>query len=134
MTTAKPTAKDGIAWITGASSGIGRAVALELVRRGWRVAATARREEDLRALAQEAAPGRVLVYPGDVTDRLAMAGLVERIENDTGPIALGFLCVGTYFPETSEHLVGDAFRKTFTVNLDGTFNALEPLIPRMKRR
>ena len=42
---------DGIAWVTGASSGIGRAVCLELARRGWRVAATARRGDELERLA-----------------------------------------------------------------------------------
>jgi|HubBroStandDraft_6_1064221.scaffolds.fasta_scaffold1351957_1 NAD(P)-dependent dehydrogenase (short-subunit alcohol dehydrogenase family) len=41
---------DGIAWVTGASSGIGRAVALELARRGFAVAATARRGAELDAL------------------------------------------------------------------------------------
>jgi len=44
---------DGIAWVTGASSGIGRAVALELARRGYKVAATARRGAELEALAAE---------------------------------------------------------------------------------
>ena len=44
----------GIVWITGASSGIGRASALEFARRGYRVAATARRGEELDRLAEEA--------------------------------------------------------------------------------
>ena len=51
MHRAKPS--DGIAWVTGASSGIGRAAALELARRGWRVALTARRVAELDALAAE---------------------------------------------------------------------------------
>ncbi len=46
--------QDGVAWITGASSGIGRGVALEMARRGWTVAAIARREAELEALAIEA--------------------------------------------------------------------------------
>ena len=41
--------RDGIAWVTGASSGIGRGVALELARRGYVVAASARRAEELQA-------------------------------------------------------------------------------------
>ena len=51
--------EDGIVWITGASSGVGRAVTLEMVRRGFRVAVSARRSEELEALAREAPDGRM---------------------------------------------------------------------------
>jgi short-subunit dehydrogenase len=61
--------------VTGASSGVGRALALELVRRGGRVVATARRRERLEELAAEAAeiagpgsPPPVVAEPGDITD------------------------------------------------------------------
>lgn len=54
------------ALVTGASSGLGRAVALELARRGCRVLATARRGDRLDALAREA--GGIAVIAGDVTD------------------------------------------------------------------
>ena len=58
---------DGIAWVTGASSGIGRAVALELAQRGFEVAATARRAAELEAMAAES--HNVFSFPGDTTDR-----------------------------------------------------------------
>ena len=72
---AKPS--DGVAWITGASSGIGRATSLELAKRGYTVAVTARRLPELEALAQEASgPGRIVAFPGDVTDGPGIAALI----------------------------------------------------------
>ena len=130
----RATPRDGIAWITGASSGIGRAVALELVRRGWRVAVTARNVEQLNSLADEAKSlgGEAFVHPGDVTDRTGMAALVAGVERDNGPIALALLNAGGFFPDTKGEFVGENFRGTMALNVDGTLNCLEPLLPAMQ--
>ena len=66
------TPKDGIAWVTGASSGIGLALTKRLVLQGWRVAVTARRAEALEALAADH-PGQIGVFAADVSDTGAMA-------------------------------------------------------------
>ncbi len=128
--------KDGVAWITGASAGIGRAVALELVCRGWRVVATARSEDRLGSLAAEAAAlgGNVMVRPGDVTDRPGMAALVAKIESEDGPIALAMLNAGGFFPDSKGEFIGKNFRKTLELNCDGTINCLEFLLPAMLGR
>jgi len=133
MQTTRVSPVDGLAWITGASSGIGRAVALELARRGWRVAATARRAGELDNLAAEAAALglTILPCPGDVTDRAGLAKVVADVEANGGPIVLAMLNVGTFFPDDTGEWAGDAFRQTYDVNLGGTLNALEPLLPRM---
>ena len=73
---AKPA--DGIAWVTGASSGIGRGVALELAKRGFQVAVTARRAEALQALGA-ASSGTIHAFPGDVTDEAGMAAIHAAI-------------------------------------------------------
>ena len=125
--------KDGIAFVTGASSGIGHAVALELARRGWRVAACARRVAELEALAA-LAPGKIFACPGDVTDRAGMAALIAGIEAAHGPVALAFLNAGTYFPDGSGRVDAAAVMRTFEVNVGGAVNCLDPLIAAMAAR
>lgn len=127
-------AGDGVAWITGASSGIGRELALQMARRGYTVAATARRAERLRALADEAASfgGTIHAFDCDVTDRDAMAETVRAIESRTGPVRLAVFNAGVYVPTRGEALDPDDFEKTFSVNLSGTMNGLVPAVERMK--
>jgi NAD(P)-dependent dehydrogenase (short-subunit alcohol dehydrogenase family) len=124
--------KDGIAWVTGASAGIGRAVALELARRGYDVAATARRIDRLESLAAE--QPKIIPYAGDVTDKDGMARLVAEIEAERGPIALGFLNAGVYFPAERKGFSGEVVWRTLEINLGGTINALDPLLAAMKPR
>jgi short-subunit dehydrogenase len=123
---------DGIAWVTGASSGIGQAVALELARRNFTVVATARRASELASLAQ-ASPA-ILSFPGDITDRAAMAELVAQIESAHGPVALAFLNAGIYFTAELEQFSADVAWRTFETNVGGTINCLEPLLASMMRR
>jgi NAD(P)-dependent dehydrogenase (short-subunit alcohol dehydrogenase family) len=71
-----------IVWITGASSGIGRALALRMAREGWRVAASARRAGELDALKTEAAKtgGEIAPFPLDTTKPEEVRRTVARIE------------------------------------------------------
>lgn len=62
--------------VTGASSGVGRAVAADLVRRGCHVLATARRADRLEILAREAGPGRIEIEAGDIRDAAFRGRLV----------------------------------------------------------
>jgi NAD(P)-dependent dehydrogenase (short-subunit alcohol dehydrogenase family) len=132
MYRAKP--DDGIAFVTGASSGIGRATALELARRGYRVAVTARREDALNNLAA-LMPERIFAYAGDVTDDNAMRALVARIEREAGPIALAFLNAGVSYAMAERRSFDAAvIAKTYAVNVEGTVNCLAPLITAMLAR
>ncbi|WP_034995182.1 SDR family NAD(P)-dependent oxidoreductase [Beijerinckia mobilis] len=127
---AKP--RDGVAWVTGASSGIGRAVALELARRGYRVAVTARRKGDLEELVCHTE--NITSFPGDVTDVAAMRALVKRIERQLGPIALAFLNAGVYFVQERAVFSAELAWRTFEVNTGGVLNCLDPLLVEMRRR
>src|SRR5882757_8474959 len=124
---AKPA--DGVAWITGASSGIGRATARELARRGFTVAASARSADALEALSGEAKAdsGRIIGHPCDVTDAAAMERAVAAIELAHGPIALAFLNAGISPPDGGLALDVQLFRKVFDVNVFGVVNGLAAL-------
>lgn len=134
---------DGWAWVTGASSGIGRALALKLAREGWTVAASARSDGALAALAAEAAEreaagkqavGRIIAAPLDVTDPRAVEAAVARLEDELGTIALAVFNAGVYPPVRAEAPDVAAFRTAFDVNLIGTAAGLAAVNPRMAAR
>ncbi|MCX7324847.1 MAG: SDR family NAD(P)-dependent oxidoreductase [Hyphomicrobiales bacterium] len=127
---------DGVAWLTGASSGIGRATALELARRGWTICATARRLSELEELASQAQglPGRIIAHVGDVTDTDGMAQLVDAIERVHGPIALAFFNAGVAPYTRAGALDVEAFRTALNVNVLGVANGLAPVLARMGER
>ncbi len=125
-----------VAWITGASQGIGRALALELVARGWRVAASARSVDKLAALEAEVAPdtGAIVAFALDVRDPKACAAALKRIEAEMGPVDLGVLNAGTHRPMTAESFDVEGVRALVDLNLMGTVNVLAPLLQRMRGR
>lgn len=120
-------------WITGASTGIGRAVALRLAARGVAVAASARSEHDLAALAAES--GTIAVYPLDVAETGAVVETVGRIEQDLGGIDLAILSAGTWTQvKPAKAIDPEVFARAMAVNYQGCVNALAALVPRMIAR
>jgi NAD(P)-dependent dehydrogenase (short-subunit alcohol dehydrogenase family) len=126
----------GAAWVTGASSGIGRQLALDLAREGYAVAATARSRDKLAALVAEAMAlkGRVVAFPCDVTDEQAMRDTFEAIEAELGPVALAVFNAGNYFPARGYALETSNFTKSFQINVFGVIFGLVPLVERMRER
>jgi NAD(P)-dependent dehydrogenase (short-subunit alcohol dehydrogenase family) len=126
----------GIDWITGASSGIGRGLALRLAREGRVVVASARRTGELGALAAAAGglPGRIVPLPLDVTDAAACRAAVERIERELGPLALVVLNAGSHRPVAAASLDPADFRALVELNVMGTVNALAAALPPMLAR
>lgn len=123
---------DGCAWVTGASSGIGRAVAVALARDGWRVAVSARGRDGLVSLIQETAGlnGSVHPYPLDVTNPQDVAETYAAICRDLGPVALSILNAGIYLPvEISGHVDPAPFAQSMQVNYMGVVHCLAPLLP-----
>ena len=132
------TPEHGCAWITGASSGIGQELALALAKCGWTVAVTARSEAALKAmedavgLSDDTSAGRVVAFPGDVSDADAMKATAAAIESQCGPIALLVANAGIYISQDGLDSNLADWKRTFDVNLGGTVNVLLPVIASMK--
>lgn len=120
------------AWVTGASSGIGRELALLLAAEGVKVAVTARNREALQSLASE--HSGITAVPLDVTDSKAVADAVRTIEQTVGGIDLAVLNAGVWDPMRGSEFTADRVNTAMSVNFGGIANALEPLIGRMMAR
>ena len=117
------------AWITGASTGIGREIALQLAASGVKVAASARSAEKLASLGPS-----VLAIPLDVTDAAACRAAVAEIESKLGPIDLAVLGAGTYTPVSLDDLDPARFAHMMDTNYMGVVNCVAALAPGMMAR
>ena len=127
--------KPGLAWVTGASSGIGRELAVALCMRGWKVVASARGEAPLAELVA-AAPGggEIVALPLDITDVAAVDKALAGILAAHGPIDLAILNAGTHIPTPAENFDRNAVRTLVDTNLMGTVNCLGALLPNLIER
>lgn len=125
-----------IVWITGASSGIGRALALKMADADYRVVASARREGELKTLAQEAKSrgGDIVPLPLDTTDHGAVVAAVAHIEREIGAIAIAVFCAGTYEKVLAQDVSVARARPVYELNLMGTLACLEAVLPAMAAR
>jgi NAD(P)-dependent dehydrogenase (short-subunit alcohol dehydrogenase family) len=113
-----------VAVVTGAGSGIGKGVALALVKEDYAVVLAGRRAERLAEVAAEAAggPGRTLVVPTDVTDAVAVDALFARTKDAFGRLDLLFNNAGRVAPFRSvEDLTLEQWNDVVNVNLTGAF-------------
>jgi NAD(P)-dependent dehydrogenase (short-subunit alcohol dehydrogenase family) len=128
------TSSSSVAIVTGAGSGIGRAVALRLVGEGWRVALVGRRPE---ALAETAAliNGEATTYPCDVADAGAVNLMTTDVLAKAGRIDALIHCAGTNIAKRSwEQLSGEDYRRVMAANLDGAFNCVHAVVPAMRQQ
>ncbi len=127
---------EGCVWITGASSGLGRALALRMAADGWRVAASARGVQSLNELAKSAKglSGEIHAFPLDVTDADAVTAAVRTVEQLLGPIRQAVLNAGSHRPVRAAALTAADFRDLAELNLMGTVHCLEALLPGMIAR
>lgn len=125
-----------VVWITGASTGIGRALALRLAREGCTVAASARGTDALADLAQEAdsLPGRIVAVPLDVTDAEAVKHAGEKVIRELRVPDLCVLNAGNFIPINAKRLVAADVEAQFDLNVMGVVRVLEHVIPGMVKR
>jgi NADP-dependent 3-hydroxy acid dehydrogenase YdfG len=121
-----------IAFVTGASHGIGRAVAIKLSEVGMRVVAVARTASQLEELATQF---DVVPISLDVTDAVAVANAGDRVESDLGPIDLLVNNAGISGTVGATWLNAPSdWWKVFEVNVFGTFNCCRCVVPAMVSR
>ena len=117
------TAHNRIAVVTGAGSGIGKAVTIALLRDGYRVALAGRRSKPLEETAEESGSApQTLVVPTDVTDEGAVLALFARVKERFGRIDLLFNNAGVFVPGFEiDELTLEQWKSMVDVNLTGAF-------------
>lgn len=119
--------------VTGASSGIGREIALELARRQCRVAVLARSEDALQELARdmEAAGGEALVTPADVREEQAVARAVDRAMETFGSLKLVVANAGLGRYALVENQPAEHVETTMRINYEGMTRTVRHTLPRL---
>ena len=111
-----------VIWITGASSGIGRALAIQFANKGWLVAASARRENLLKQLSK--INENIYSFPLDVTNidqcKTVFKSIVEKFKN----IEISIFSTGIHDPKSEKEFNLEKIRKIMEVNYFGTMNSI----------
>jgi NAD(P)-dependent dehydrogenase (short-subunit alcohol dehydrogenase family) len=116
-----------IALVTGASSGIGKACALALLKEGWQVVLVGRRADALAAAVAEAGAnaGNAHAIPTDLSKEPEVTALFDQIRSRFGRLDLVFNNAGIFLPYALPgDLPGDEWRRAVDTNLNGAFYTL----------
>lgn len=129
--------KDKTVFLTGASSGIGEALAVEIAKRGAGLGLLARREDLLKKLAAkcETAGGKARVFTCDVVDAQAVQSAADKFRSEFGhiDILIANAGIGGNNKETRE-LQPEAVKKVIDINLIGAVNSVAAVLPQMLER
>lgn len=123
-----------IALVTGSSRGIGRAVARELARQGWRVCVNYRvRQDCAESLAAElAAEGHaIMTYQADVSQRQQVQAMVRAIQEKWGPVSLLVNNAGVAGQALFQDVTDEMWHRYFATNVDGAYHAIQAVLPAM---
>jgi len=109
-------------WITGASSGIGRALAIKFANEGWQVAASARRKNLLQELNNNNL--NIHSFPLDVKDESNTKKVFQDIIEKFQTIDICVFCAGIHDPESEKKLSNEKIREIMETNFFGTVNCI----------
>jgi NAD(P)-dependent dehydrogenase (short-subunit alcohol dehydrogenase family) len=127
--------EEKIALVTGASSGVGKATALALMKAGYTVVLAGRRKDALEETAAEGKKfgGKSLVVPADVTDHASVQALFAKTKETFGRLDVLFNNAGMGAPPVPmEELTYEQWRKVVDTNLTGPFICTQEAIKIMK--
>ncbi|HSG38343.1 MAG TPA: SDR family oxidoreductase [Thermoanaerobaculia bacterium] len=127
----------GVAVVSGAGSGLGREIALELARRGYDLALLGRRQaplEETLDLAGTSCRERAVILPCDVRDAVALERGAEEIRSRWGGAAVVVPAAGVASIAPIEQTSPDDFSNILATNLTGVFLLIRALLPAMKER
>lgn len=134
MTQTAMASKNCHVWITGASSGIGKAVALRLVRQNMTVSASALDDDALDGLRSDDTAGSIQIMPLDVSNSKMVHEAVSSLERQRGPIDLAILNAGLWAFSPPEEFDGHTAARLMHVNYLGVTNCLSAVLPGMIER
>ena len=121
-----------VIWITGASSGIGRSLAMKFANEGWQVAASARRENLLNELND--ADSKIHSFPLDVTDNEKCINVFNEIIQKLNNIEICVFCTGIHDPKSETSLNIEKIKKIMEVNYFGTINSINAVYNYFKKK
>ena len=110
-------------WITGGSTGIGRALAIKFSNEGWNVAVSARREELLNELSNQ--HENISAFPLDVTDKTKCKEVFNQITSKYTNVDICFFSTGTWNPKKEKDIDVEQIEEVFKVNFFGTVNSIK---------
>ena len=122
-------------FVTGASSGLGRGLALHYAREGKTVHAAARRKDELARLAAEAPPGSIVPVPLDVADSDALVAAIHRAEDASGgALDLVIANAGVGRPASARKMDWSVVRQILDVNATAACVTIAAALPKMVER
>jgi len=119
-------------WITGASSGIGKALAIKFTTEGWHVAASARRENLLQELNNNNL--NIHSFPLDVRDESQTKKVFQNIIEKLKTIDIAVFCTGIHDPEAEKKLNSEKIKEIMETNFFGTVNCIMAVNEYFKER
>ena len=125
-----------IALVTGSSRGIGRAIARELAREGWKVCINYRvRRDCAESLLEEISSfgGEAMIYGADVSRRQEVNAMVAAVKETWGEVSLLVNNAGVAGQALFQDVTDELWHRYFSVNVDGAFHAIQAVLPPMLR-
>ena len=119
-------------WITGGSTGIGKALAIRFANEGWNVAISARRENLLKELSDRYE--NISPFPLDVTDKENCKNIFNQVKEKFGEIDICFFSTGTWDPKKEKDIDVEQIEKVFKINFFGTVNSIKAVEEYYKNR